>query len=46
MIGKTIYVSGGKFTEIEESIASSMPIWLGKENAHWQAENAKRAAFA
>ncbi len=45
MAGKSIYCAGGKYTELEDSIDQSKPIWLGEENAYWHSEGVRRNPF-
>lgn len=33
--GKSLYVAGGKYTELEGQIQSSRDIWLGEQNTAW-----------
>jgi NAD(P)-dependent dehydrogenase (short-subunit alcohol dehydrogenase family) len=33
--GKSLYVAGGRYTELEEQIQSSRDIWLGEQNTAW-----------
>ncbi len=33
--GKSIYVSNGRYTELEEAVQASRNIWLGEQNTAW-----------
>lgn len=33
--GKSLYVAGGRYTELEEPIQASRDIWLGEQNTAW-----------